>query len=348
MKARTTHLTFEEITAYCDRTLAPACVLEISDHLVACAECRETISRAEAGRIRSPESQIGYEELVAYMDDELGPIERCAVAERLSRSAPARRELRDLLEFKEEMALAGQGSAGGFQKWVLPIAAGIMIAAVAGWWITTTRRNDIARDLTPELRTTLHEVMAQGHFVLPPAVNQLRLGREQIAGRVAPAGNGLKLISPVGTAVATETPIFRWSKVEEATGYRLNLALRGRESPTRTFDLPSNQTTWKISTPLASGQTYEWEVQAIRNDETLEQAPAPPEPEAIFYVLDRPQQIDVSKQREKLSRSHLALGLAYARAGLIDDARDEFRALEKDDVALARKLSEALENSHKE
>jgi hypothetical protein len=345
MKIRTAHLTIEEITAYCDRTLAPASALEISDHLVACVECRESMSRAGAGRAQSPVSRVEYEELAGYIDNELGPIERHDVLEKLSRSALARRELRDLVEFKEEMAEAEKESTGGFHKWVLPIAAGIMIAAVAGWWISATKRHDLARDLTPELRATLHEVMAQGHFILPPVVEQLRLEREQLAGQSPAARIGLKLISPVGTAIATETPVFRWTQVEGATGYRISLAVRGKESPTRVFDVPSNQTTWEISMPLAPEQTYEWEVQAIRNGEMLEQAPVPPEPEAIFYVLDRQQQIDLSKQREKLSRSHLALGLTYARAGLIDDARDEFRALEKEDFALARKLIEALGNS---
>jgi hypothetical protein len=214
-----------------------------------------------------------------------------------------------------------------------------------GWWISATRSPDIARELTPELRATLHEVLVQGHFVLPPAIEQLRLPRENLAGTLPPGRSGLKLISPVGTAVAAERPLFRWTKVENVTGYRINLAVRGQESSTRSFDVPAIQTEWEISAPLVPGETYEWEVQALRNDETLEQAPVPPEPEAIFYILDRPQQIAVSMRCEKLWRSHLALGLTYASAGLIDDARYEFHALEQEDATLAKKLREALENS---
>jgi hypothetical protein len=340
---RTAHLTIEDIAAYGDRKLSSESALEISDHLSVCRECREIVRRAdEQGGLSS--ATVSYEELTAYLDDRLAPIERHDISEKLNRSPQARRELRDLVEFKEEMAMAERGSGADFPKWVLPLAAGIMIAAVAGWWSLTSRNRDVAGDLSPELRTTLDQTLAQGRFSLPPFMEPLRPSPGQLASQSASARNVLKLISPVGTAVATRVPVFRWSKVADATAYRINLGVRNSDLAIASFEVPGTQTTWTVSEPLTEGQTYQWEVQAIRNGEILEQAPVAPEPEALFYVLNRQEQNDLARAQAKLGHSHLALGLVYARAGLIDDAKEEFRAFQEANPKsdLPKKLRDAL------
>lgn len=343
---RNKHLTFEEIKAHRDRTLTAAAALEISDHLVECEECRATLVRLEHEPVSGEQpSTVTYEELADYIDDQLDPPERHAVSEKLARSSQGRRELRDLLEFKREMAAEESGI--DFQKWILPIAAGVLIAAAIGWWNFQSKQNEIARNLAPELRVTFEDALANRRFILPEIVKNLHGAQEQLAGQSNRSTSGLRLIRPVGIAVATGTPVFQWGGMANASGYRLTISMHGSEKPSETIDLDGSQVTYVASKPLVPGETYEWEVQALREGQPIAQAPAPPEPEALFYVLGQQQQDEIARQREKFGGSHLALGLVYARAGLIEDAGEQFAALAKEDPELARKLGEALENSRK-
>ena len=84
---------------------------------------------------------------------------------------------------------------------------------------------------------------------------------------------------------------------------------------------------WTPSQALQPGEVYEWEVEALRADELIAKAPAPPEPEARFAVLPNDKQQDLQRLRAELGKSHLLLGLAYARAGLVPEARAEFQQL---------------------
>jgi hypothetical protein len=343
MKAE--HLTLEEVKAYGERALTPRDALEISDHLVGCSKCREMLQRAERSRaVDQAQAHVTYEELAAYIDNQLNPLARREVSEKLERSPQARRELVDLLEFKKQMAAEESGI--NFQKWILPIAAGIMIAAIFGWWNSSYRPSGIAGNLSPQLRETMNE-LTEGRFVLPSHVANLRGTREQLAGASTRRSSSLRLISPIASAVATQTPRFRWNGIENASTYRVTIVPRDRDEPIESIEVPGDQTSC-VSKPLTPGETYRWEVQALRDGDPVAQAPAPPEPEAMFCVLDRQQQDEVAREREKFGHSHLALGLIYARSGMIDEAYGEFHELEKEDVDLAQKLRVALENSQKQ
>jgi hypothetical protein len=51
------------------------------------------------------------------------------------------------------------------------------------------------------------------------------------------------------------------------------------------------------------------------------------QPDAKFSVLDRNKFNEIERARKAYSSSHLVLGTIYAKAGLINEARREFRAL---------------------
>jgi hypothetical protein len=94
--------------------------------------------------------------------------------------------------------------------------------------------------------------------------------------------------------------------------------------------LPASATTWTPHEPLSPNETYEWEVEALKDGETLAKSPAPPEPEARFRVLDAASRIALQQVREKWGASHLVMGLAYARTGLVAEARREFEELARE------------------
>jgi hypothetical protein len=57
-------------------------------------------------------------------------------------------------------------------------------------------------------------------------------------------------------------------------------------------------------------------------------APAPSDPEARLMVLDPALAAELARLERQQPRSHLLLGVAYSKAGLLEDAEREFRALE--------------------
>jgi anti-sigma factor RsiW len=130
------------------------------------------------------------------------------------------------------------------------------------------------------------------------------------------------LMKPVGTFVLDGRPEFRWQALRGATEYRVGVFdadLKAIEtSPALTT------TTWKASQPLQRGKVYVWQVTAVKGSEQFV-APAPPAPEAKFAIVDSSSLRELRAVRSAGLGEHITLGRAYARAGLLDEAEEEFR-----------------------
>lgn len=129
------HLNADQIAAYRQRQLPPNELLAASDHLAGCAECRAHLLRlAPAAAV-----DLTYEELAAWVDDELEPIERREMQAKLLGSPGAGRELADLVRFKAEMNQLPAAGGGKivpvfFGRWALPLAAAIALSLGGLWW----------------------------------------------------------------------------------------------------------------------------------------------------------------------------------------------------------------------
>ena len=79
--------------------------------------------------------------------------------------------------------------------------------------------------------------------------------------------------------------------------------------------------------PLKRGEIYVWEVEATVNGKKIV-SPGASAPQMKFKILS------VSNEQEleqlKKARSHLALGVFYAREGMISEAEHEFQILVRD------------------
>ena len=108
---------------------------------------------------------------------------------------------------------------------------------------------------------------------------------------------------------------------------------------------PLSKPTWRLAVPLQRGQTYSWEVTAVKDGEEIT-APVAPAPRAQFRVLEADKLNALTKLKGQRPASHLALGLTYARLGLIPEAESEFRQLVKEnpDSALAKKLLRTVQS----
>ncbi|HXA10238.1 MAG TPA: hypothetical protein VNW28_09660 [Chthoniobacterales bacterium] len=349
------HLTNAERAAYWQRSLAPSALLEVSDHLQECARCRGELRR---NRPTTPIAEsVGYEDLVEWMDGDIDPLRRRELAERIGNSPAAAAELINLLQFRDEInELAEHDYAKAPQPRLMrslsrawPLAAGLVLGCAFLWLISAGHRAgaDVALidhgqrivvsakgeisglgALPPDLQRSVHNAISLGKVDRPALPGELRGPRETLAGAPSPQGS-FRVVAPVGSVVEGERPVFRWSKEPGATGYRVNLVPPGGAVVSSPL-LPASATTWTPHEPLSPNETYEWEVEALKDGETLAKSPAPPEPEARFRVLDAASRSELQQVREKWGVSHLVMGLAYARVGLAAEARHEFQELARE------------------
>ena len=87
------------------------------------------------------------------------------------------------------------------------------------------------------------------------------------------------------------------------------------------------------------GQSYFWEVMAVKEGKQVV-APVAPAPRAQFRILEVDKLNALKSLKRQKPISHLALGLTYARFGLVNDAEGEFQYFLKEnpDSATARRL----------
>jgi len=149
------------------------------------------------------------------------------------------------------------------------------------------------------------------------------------------------VIEPVAKVLMTDHPTFRWSSLAGATSYVVEIYDSELILVTASSQLTSHS--WAPPKSLARGRVYSWQVKAII-DEKAVVAPRPPAPQAKFRILDSATANEVTQARRDYASSHLLLGLLYAKAGLLDDARQEFHALQNanPDSEIVRRLLGSL------
>ena len=134
------------------------------------------------------------------------------------------------------------------------------------------------------------------------------------------------VLAPAGVVLMSERPAFRWSKLEGATGYVVEVYdpqfKRVMASPELTT------LTWSATQSLARGQVYSWQVKAVKDGQEVT-VPRPPAPQAKFRVVDQGSFTEISRAKRAYGSSHLTLALLYAKAGLVNEAEQEFRVLQR-------------------
>ena len=135
--------------------------------------------------------------------------------------------------------------------------------------------------------------------------------------------NGFAVLDPLGNVLLTDRPVFRWSAMEGATGYIVEVYDEKFMPVTSSPQL----TVLAWSTTLPRGKVYSWQVKAMKDGQEIT-SPRPPAPQAKFRVLDQPKANELAKARRDHRSSHLTLGLLYADAGLLREAEQEFRLLQ--------------------
>lgn len=152
-----------------------------------------------------------------------------------------------------------------------------------------------------------------------------------------PGENVFPLISPLSKVISEARPTLRWRALSGATSYSVSVFdekfNRVAQSP------PLSKPNWTLGVSLQRGRNYSWEVTAVKDAKEIT-APVAPAPRAQFKILEAGKLNVLTKLKQRTPVSHLALGLMYARFGLVGEAEGEFRQLVKEnpDSSVAKKL----------
>ena len=188
------------------------------------------------------------------------------------------------------------------------------------------------KDLPAESQQQVKAVLLGQGVPKPDVISDLR------SDKLVSRGSDEQTIRPVVPAgvIGEDRPLFKWTPLKDAVGYRIVVGDPSFQPIARSDQLPPDTTEWKAPTALPRGIVYTWMVTAIKNTEESSPVSSPP---VKFKVLEaeRLRQLDSLNKR---SPSHLALGLFYARSGMIEEAKREFQILmqQNPNSRLAKKL----------
>jgi hypothetical protein len=138
--------------------------------------------------------------------------------------------------------------------------------------------------------------------------------------------NSFRLLAPSGTVVATDRPNLRWQALKGATSYIVSVFDVDFNRVTRSA--PQAATQW-TSTKLRRGIVYSWEVVAVRNGREV-RSPVAPSPKAQFKILEAEKLLELTRLKQHTPISHLALGITYARFGLLAEAEEQLQILARE------------------
>jgi hypothetical protein len=308
--ASAAHLSSEEMAAYTDRTMAAGERESVEAHARECPSCAGDLAeirmlRSEIGGSHTTEQRIGLRlrSLLGWRGG-LAMAAACGVLIAVIARPPSGRS-------PAVTKVARPGPAGatikdGNRQFVLQ--AGGQIRGLEG--LPDTERAYIEQALSGK---SLERAAALQGLISQPGV---LLGAPS---QPAPS----KLLEPVATVVETQRPTFRWQPMAGAL-YRVGVFDSAYDAIAASGWI--NESEWQVSTQLRRGERYSWQI-AVRQNGSEFTVPTPPAPEALFRVLGEAEEVEISKARSEFGGSHLVLGLLYARAGLLDDARRELRAL---------------------
>ena len=139
---------------------------------------------------------------------------------------------------------------------------------------------------------------------------------------------GVKLLAPIGIVVESDRPRFRWTRLKGAS-FQVSVYDERYVEIARSDWLGSSK--WQAPKPLKWRERYSWQLKVRRSGSDFT-VPAPPAPEARFGVLKRAAAQELARLRTQWGDSHLLLGVAYGRVGLLEEAERELKGLREQNL----------------
>jgi hypothetical protein len=186
---------------------------------------------------------------------------------------------------------------------------------------------------------------AKSRNEMKEALTEERLNRPSVLDDVAStevsvrasSGNEerIDIIYPRSMVIKDNKPTLRWKPSKSAQVYRLEIADETFHQVAKSDDLPATTQSWTPSRALKRGGIYTWTIRGVNKEGEASSLVS----QGKFKVLTEDKVRELNQLRTG-PRSHLALGLFYAREGMVADAEREFGILLKDnpDSSVLKKL----------
>jgi len=319
----TRHLSKIELESYRRRKLNPEDLLAADDHLAVCADCRGQLE-ADSGisdRLRFLQSSLrpvhlSDAELDAFVKGRLeDPIARA----HLEACSQCRGEAEDLRAF----VLGATTPAPKRVPWRAIASVAALVIAVVGSVVVLKRPAPSPgiqirqSGLPKELQDLRDQAVLSGRVDIPPAIARM-INRPRGLLRGDGIRPVLQLETPVATAALTAQPEFRWRALPTVDWYEVAVFDSHFSPVVESGHLTA--ATWRCTKRLDPGKEYLWQVTtSIGGRKSL--SPAPPESEARFVVLSEGESSRLAALAAKYPDDHVLLGVLYARAGALEEAR---------------------------
>ena len=255
--------------------------------------------------------------LFRYVDGTLDDDLRAEVEAHLQDCARCRADVADAAEARRAI-----GRRRHPISWLIAAAAAAIAIAAAIWWSQQepkVRQPGVVKQtvtLPPDWNAAVQQARETRRIDPPPAFRALQTERDVLRGRPAPHASGA--FSPSGAVIESQRPELRWPPAKDA-GYVVKVFEDEKEIARSPLLHVSR---WTPPMTLARGVTYVWQI-AEKRDSSTTILPAPPDPPALFTVLDTKEMAAIDAARRQFPDDHLLLGVLYARAGVRDRAEDE-------------------------
>jgi hypothetical protein len=354
--AEQAHLTFERTAAYVDEVLAGEELQVVTDHLTGCEQCAMAVDDLRAFRNRvmpgldrefqpapAPTANVNrWRRLVASVPSVLTRSPALVVGSALAAllMIAAGWLIWQAIERNGKNPKITQTPTSPTTPVVTPVVS--PNPTQGGAAMVIARLNDGAGQVVLDGNGKLSGIdhLPPGYrLMIKNALSYRRLEKSPLlAGLVRPdsllrkggdnQGARFSVIAPVGIVMLSDRPTFRWSPLEGATGYIVEVYDEQLNQITISSQL--TDTSWKAPQSLKRGRIYSWQVTAIKGKGREEFiSPRLPEPPAKFRILDETLANEIDQARRAYASSHLTLALVYTQAGLLDEAEQEFRALQR-------------------
>ena len=333
------HLTYEQIETYLDGKASSTQMEAVQTHVKTCQLCLDEIKDLESFK-----NEMAATEPASSREQNAPWLQRLSLQwyRKVEQPAPQKKSFL-LIPSRTTLALAAAAAvlvlfAIGFKRMRFVPSPAEPSTQVA----SADRIGKEIAGLPAKEKASILEAVSQERVKTTAALAELRGPRQTLLGE-APAAQAFHLISPVGEVVMDARPVFLWDALAGASGYSVAI-FDANLNAVETSPL-LKQTQWKPELMLKRGQVYQWQVTAMLAGGKSVHAPAPPNPEAKFLVLEQEKAGALARFQAEHPQAHLVLGILDAQSGMLAEGMLELEKIPASDAdyALAQKLLKSIQ-----
>jgi len=293
------HLSEQQVEAYRRRALSPGELLVVDDHISTCPECRLRLAEGES----LSGSLAAWEE----------------VGKGAAVPPPKPWVLRHKVETLLAVLMLAVLIAVPYFQGSRDVVPAISLVD-GGRTVRLSPRDELVglAWLPPKRRREIAAALREGRLEEPREIAKLAGTGSTMRGH--PTDPSLTVLAPVVTVVRDGRPTFRWTLFPGAESHQVQVFDPEFRKVAESGPIAGGE--WTPERPLPAGGVYTWQIVARRGDvEAI--APGPRSEEARFRVLTAAEAGELERAIGESRGSPLALGVLYARAGLLDEAERE-------------------------